>query len=262
MSTSERLPQARHPLAARAGRRARRGLSLGTAFRGSPDGIAAGGLHPVRMTSRAVTITLELRLAGDELDGRAMDGDGDGRSFSGVARAARRHRRPGPGRSGALLTIAPLALALLRRGVRARRGSAGGLGLRFGPDPLAPLLGLAAAGGGLLGARPGLRVPGPPGRRQLGAACPSSVSPSTTNQNACTTGSGISWGNTNSTPLITPRMPRKRVSRPARIAFSETRSIPAASRNWPTYASSSPVMDSEPPRLARRRRSARCRGSR
>ena len=35
------------------------------------------------MTSRAVTITLELRLAGDELDGRASDGDGDDRSFSG-----------------------------------------------------------------------------------------------------------------------------------------------------------------------------------
>jgi hypothetical protein len=34
------------------------------------------------MTSRAVTITLELRLAGDELDGRASDGTDD-RSFSG-----------------------------------------------------------------------------------------------------------------------------------------------------------------------------------
>jgi hypothetical protein len=58
-------------------------LSLGFAFRGSPDGIAAGRLHPVGMTSRAVTITLELRQAGDELDGRASDGSGDGRSFSG-----------------------------------------------------------------------------------------------------------------------------------------------------------------------------------
>jgi len=35
------------------------------------------------MTSRAVTITLELRLAGDELDGRASDGAGGGRAFSG-----------------------------------------------------------------------------------------------------------------------------------------------------------------------------------
>jgi hypothetical protein len=35
------------------------------------------------MTSRAVTITLELRLAGDELDGRATDGSGDDRPFSG-----------------------------------------------------------------------------------------------------------------------------------------------------------------------------------
>ena len=35
------------------------------------------------MTSRAVTITLELRLAGDELDGRATDGAGTDRSFSG-----------------------------------------------------------------------------------------------------------------------------------------------------------------------------------
>jgi hypothetical protein len=35
------------------------------------------------MTSRAVTITLELRQAGEELDGRATDGSGDGRSFSG-----------------------------------------------------------------------------------------------------------------------------------------------------------------------------------
>ena len=35
------------------------------------------------MASRAVTITLELRQAGDELDGRASDGNGDGRSFSG-----------------------------------------------------------------------------------------------------------------------------------------------------------------------------------
>ena len=34
------------------------------------------------MTSRAVTITLELRLAGDELDGRATDG-GEERPFSG-----------------------------------------------------------------------------------------------------------------------------------------------------------------------------------
>ena len=35
------------------------------------------------MTSRAVTITLELRLAGDELDGRATDSAGIDRSFSG-----------------------------------------------------------------------------------------------------------------------------------------------------------------------------------
>jgi hypothetical protein len=35
------------------------------------------------MTSRAVTITLDLRLAGDELDGRASDGSGDERSFTG-----------------------------------------------------------------------------------------------------------------------------------------------------------------------------------
>ena len=35
------------------------------------------------MTSRAVTITLELRLAGDELDGRATDETGSDRSFSG-----------------------------------------------------------------------------------------------------------------------------------------------------------------------------------
>ena len=35
------------------------------------------------MTSRAVTITLELRLAGDELDGRASDGNGPEREFSG-----------------------------------------------------------------------------------------------------------------------------------------------------------------------------------
>jgi len=37
----------------------------------------------VPMTSRAVTITLNLRLAGDELDGRASDGNGDSRPFSG-----------------------------------------------------------------------------------------------------------------------------------------------------------------------------------
>ena len=42
----------------------------------------AGGGHPVAMTSRAVTITLELRLAGDELDGRATDGSAE-RPFSG-----------------------------------------------------------------------------------------------------------------------------------------------------------------------------------
>ena len=35
------------------------------------------------MTSRAVTITLDLRLAGEELDGRATDGTGSDRSFSG-----------------------------------------------------------------------------------------------------------------------------------------------------------------------------------
>jgi hypothetical protein len=34
------------------------------------------------MTSRAVTITLELRQAGEELDGRAS-GDGESRPFSG-----------------------------------------------------------------------------------------------------------------------------------------------------------------------------------
>jgi hypothetical protein len=43
----------------------------------------AGRVDAVRMSSRAVTITLELRQAGDELDGRASDGRGDGRVFSG-----------------------------------------------------------------------------------------------------------------------------------------------------------------------------------
>jgi hypothetical protein len=37
----------------------------------------------VDMTSRSVTITLELRQAGDELDGRATDGTGIDRAFSG-----------------------------------------------------------------------------------------------------------------------------------------------------------------------------------
>ena len=37
----------------------------------------------VDMTTRAVIVTLELRLAGDELDGRASDGNGLDRSFSG-----------------------------------------------------------------------------------------------------------------------------------------------------------------------------------
>ena len=44
---------------------------------------AAGGSILSTMTTRAVTITLELRLAGDELDGRATDGDGTERDFSG-----------------------------------------------------------------------------------------------------------------------------------------------------------------------------------
>jgi len=35
------------------------------------------------MTSRAVTITLDLRLAGDELDGRASGEGGEDRTFSG-----------------------------------------------------------------------------------------------------------------------------------------------------------------------------------
>jgi hypothetical protein len=35
------------------------------------------------MSTRAVTLTLELRLAGDELDGRASDGNGLDRAFSG-----------------------------------------------------------------------------------------------------------------------------------------------------------------------------------
>jgi hypothetical protein len=35
------------------------------------------------MASRAVTITLDLRLAGDEVDGQASDGNGNDRSFSG-----------------------------------------------------------------------------------------------------------------------------------------------------------------------------------
>ena len=48
----------------------------------SPMARSAGWLHAVLMTSRAVTITLELRLAGDELDGRATDGR-DERPFSG-----------------------------------------------------------------------------------------------------------------------------------------------------------------------------------
>jgi len=46
------------------------------------DAVPAGP-HPVGMTSRAVTITLELRQAGDELNGRASDEDGVERSFSG-----------------------------------------------------------------------------------------------------------------------------------------------------------------------------------
>ena len=44
---------------------------------------AAGGSILSTMTTRAVTITLELRLAGDELDGRASDGSGLDRPFSG-----------------------------------------------------------------------------------------------------------------------------------------------------------------------------------
>ena len=35
------------------------------------------------MTTRSVTITLELRQAGEELDGRATDGTGIDRTFSG-----------------------------------------------------------------------------------------------------------------------------------------------------------------------------------
>ncbi|MGH2947359.1 MAG: hypothetical protein ACRDPC_14090 [Solirubrobacteraceae bacterium] len=35
------------------------------------------------MTSRSVTITLELRQAGEELAGRASDGSGPERTFSG-----------------------------------------------------------------------------------------------------------------------------------------------------------------------------------
>ena len=35
------------------------------------------------MTTRSVTITLELRQAGEELDGRASDENGRDRSFSG-----------------------------------------------------------------------------------------------------------------------------------------------------------------------------------
>jgi hypothetical protein len=35
------------------------------------------------MTTRAVTITLELRQAGDELDGRASNGTGEDRPFTG-----------------------------------------------------------------------------------------------------------------------------------------------------------------------------------
>ena len=35
------------------------------------------------MTTRSVTITLELRQAGEELDGRASDGNAPDRSFSG-----------------------------------------------------------------------------------------------------------------------------------------------------------------------------------
>jgi hypothetical protein len=45
--------------------------------------IAAGGSMLWSMTTRAVTITLDLRLAGDELDGRASDGNGTDRDFSG-----------------------------------------------------------------------------------------------------------------------------------------------------------------------------------
>jgi hypothetical protein len=57
--------------------------TLGRAFRDHPDVTGPDRVHPVRMTSRAVTITLELRQAGDELDGRASDGTGDGRAFRG-----------------------------------------------------------------------------------------------------------------------------------------------------------------------------------
>jgi hypothetical protein len=57
--------------------------TLGAAIRGHPDGICGRRVHPVGMTTRAVKITLELRLAGDELDGRASDEDGLDRPFSG-----------------------------------------------------------------------------------------------------------------------------------------------------------------------------------
>jgi hypothetical protein len=57
--------------------------TLGATFGDHPDVVRGARGHPVPMTSRAVTITLELRLAGDELDGRASGGAGDDRSFSG-----------------------------------------------------------------------------------------------------------------------------------------------------------------------------------
>ena len=76
---------------------------LGAVIRGSPRWLGAAGASMLSpMTSRAVTITLELRQAGDELDGRASDGIGPtGRSPGGSAMlvastrcSAARRRRP------------------------------------------------------------------------------------------------------------------------------------------------------------------------
>ena len=60
-----------------------RGETLGVTIGGARDGRDEGGRHPEAMERTSVTVTLELRIAGECISGSASDGAGAYREFAG-----------------------------------------------------------------------------------------------------------------------------------------------------------------------------------
>ena len=128
-------------------------------------------------------------------------------------------------------SAAALALALGGRRVRAGghaarapRGRPARLRRRPRPRPAALRCSATCCALGHGSARPVRHAGGsPPGRR------PANSSARPPSQNVCTSGSDEPTWTTWKTPTTMPSAPMKRVSRPARIALSETSTMPTAS---------------------------------